>query len=113
VRGFSLLEMMIVGVLACASVPVFSGYFAREKKLAAEMTLLKVAASLEEYFVKNNSYKGANLSDLGLAGVDGAYQFEIVSATESEFALNAKSVKSVACGTLTLDSTGKRNSCWD
>lgn len=117
--GFSLLEIMIVtviiGVLATLSVPVFSKYFLRENRFAAETSLLKLAAALEQYYLQTNSYEHATLTSLGFPAiiVSGQYQLDIASTTANNFTLTAtplaQQTADTTCATLTLNAAGEKN----
>jgi type IV pilus assembly protein PilE len=67
-RGLSLIELMltlaILGILASIALPEYSQHYRRAQRLTAEVELLKLTSALEEYFVINNSYNGANLEKL-------------------------------------------------
>lgn len=117
-RGFSLLEMMIVlfimALLTAISIPVYSSFLTHQNRVAAEITLLKVGAQLEKYYLQNNSYENATLEALGFSALtaDNSYRISIVTADNIKFVLQAvpegKQEKDVACGTLTLNSKGEK-----
>jgi type IV pilus assembly protein PilE len=119
ITGFNLLELMItlsiVGILFAISLPIYSEHIVREKRLEAEMNLIKLANALEKYFFLNNTYEDATLSRLNFSDkiADKQYQLQIVSATHSTFLINAiplgnQAKKDVLCRTLSLDSVGNK-----
>lgn len=129
--GFSLIELLvvlaIVGILTAISFPIYSQHLVKEKRLEAIITLNKLAGALENYYLINNSYKGATLSSLGFMDkiADNNYQLAISTLTDSEFSLTAtplakQAEKDLLCGCLTLDSknekhisgTGNLIECW-
>jgi type IV pilus assembly protein PilE len=115
--GFHLLEILItlalVGILATIGLPVYSQHFDRERKLAAEQMLNKLAVAMEEYRIEYGSYKGATLRELKMDERVGEkhYQLKIESATDNEYLLSAEGKDKDDCGALQLNSAGER-SCW-
>src|SRR5438132_2154423 len=67
--GFSLLEIMIVVVIAVIlagiTFPIYSQHLVKKKRLHAEMTLQRISSALETYFVANYSYEHFSLSHYG------------------------------------------------
>ena len=74
-RGFTLLEMMIVvaivGILAAIAIPNYSDYVKRGKIIEATQRLSEARTKLEQWFLDNRTYVGGcaeppqNLGDLG------------------------------------------------
>ena len=62
-RGFSLLELMvvvaIVGILTAIALPSYSDYVKRGKIVEATSTLSDMRVKLEQYFQDNRTYVGA------------------------------------------------------
>ncbi len=130
--GFSLLELMIVliivGILSAICLPIYSEHLIRERRLEAEMNLIKLSNALEKYFLLNNTYEKATLRQLNISDkiADNQYQLQIVSATGSDFLiqavpLNNQEKKDSLCASLLLNSegvkqitgNGKITECWE
>jgi len=62
--GFTLIEVMvvvaIVGILATVGYPAYSDYLRRGKIAEAVSTLAETRAKLEQYFLDNRTYAGAD-----------------------------------------------------
>lgn len=102
-KGFTLIELMIVvaiiGVLAAISIPLYTSYTNRAKRVEAEEQLMTVSTSEEDYFnnyrkyIKESSdtnvlskYYGA---ELGGAGTNKNYTIE-VTTSDSDSKYEAK-----------------------
>ena len=123
--GFSLLELLItltiIGILASFCFPIYSQHIASERRLEAKIALEKLAADLEKYYITHNTYQGATLENLGFSPSIAAGQYQLaITTTENTFSLAAVPAQQDKCGTLTVDSTGKKattgtdslSDCW-
>ncbi len=126
--AFSLLEMLltltIISILCAIAYPSYSLYFLRQKRFTAEVTLLKLAAALENFYNEHNSYQQATLDNIGFQTTMGdSYQFAIELATDTQYKISAEPIHSqqdTQCGKLSLDSNGEKNNsgagniqdCW-
>ena len=67
-QGFSLIELMIVvviaAILAAVALPTYRSYIVRSHRVDAQRALTDLAARQERYLYSNNKYT-KNLSDLG------------------------------------------------
>lgn len=129
--GFHLIELMVVVViislLAIISRPFYTEHVVRAKRLAAEVSLIKLASALEKYYLMNNTYQNATLVAMGFSEriPEQPYRFVITSANEHAFTLQAVPVneqadRDTACGTLEINSQGEKSNrgqkgvrdCW-
>jgi type IV pilus assembly protein PilE len=117
-RGLSLIELMltlaILGILASIALPEYSQHYRRAQRLTAEVELLKLTSALEEYFVINNSYNGANLEKLNFPVLiaNGRYQLAINTLENSFFSVQAAPIgqqTADACGILSVNSRGEKS----
>jgi len=68
VRGFTLIELMIVitivGLLSSLAYPSFTEYVVRAKRQTAQEALYRITSQQEQFFADNKTY-ARNLQDLG------------------------------------------------
>ena len=139
VRGFTLVELMVVlviaGILAAIAVPMYTGYVRRAHRAEAQSALLELARALEAYRSRTLSYADSAQSGppgppknevFGFSKVprDSStttwYELQITVADKSSFEIRAIPQGAQAgdpCGTLILDHTGFRRAtgtgdCW-
>jgi type IV pilus assembly protein PilE len=132
VRGFSLIELMIVvaivGILAAIAYPAYTKYIQRSRRAEAQAVLLEAAQFMQRFYAANNSYAKqldgttnvALPSSLNRSPKDPnspqSYAISVVSTgtdavTATSFMLQAVPTTGTAaandpCGTLTLKHTG-------
>lgn len=128
-NGFHLIELLIVlviiGILASISLPIYHSYFVKANRLAAEEELLKLALAMEHYQETHNSYRDASLSNLNFPQyiVSGQYQLHIAFADDTDYLLQAEPLAEqasadVMCGKLSITANGAKLSegktayCW-
>ena len=130
-NGFSLLELMItltiISILTAFCLPVYSQHITEARRLEAKITLEKLAATLENYFIAHNSYQGATLDILKTPSLisKNNYQLIIKKLSDNYFSIAAKplahqATQDTICATLLLDNLGKReitgtgklSDCW-
>ena len=130
-RGFTLLELLltmaIVVILMGLSYPIYTGFEARANRQHAATALFQLAANLENYYLLNNSYEGANDMDMHIPSLnqDLTYQLHVNSVSDSGYLIEADPVGAQAsrdtqCGTLFLDEnnvksisgSGNPQICW-
>jgi len=127
-KGFTLVELMIVvvimAILASASVAGYRQYIRRANRVDATSALLRVSAAQERFYLQKNHYAttAAELSDpppngLGTAETGlGLYDLAVASAdattgyTVTATASSAGSQRDDAdCRALSIDQSGKRS----
>lgn len=68
IRGFSLIELMIVivvvAILAAIAIPSYQDYIRKSRRADAKDAVTRIAAAQEKYFFTHNSYT-VDLADLG------------------------------------------------
>ncbi|CAM5432254.1 type IV pilin protein [Rhodanobacter lindaniclasticus] len=115
-RGFTLLELMIVvviiAVLAAVAIPTYGRYAFRAHRADGQELLLRVANAQERYYSTANAYGG--LTDVGFSNPaiseKGFYSVTVVASSSSQaFVATAAPVGGQAndvCGSLTIDNAG-------
>lgn len=114
VKGLSFFEQLIVlilvGILMYFAIPRYTQHVVKSHRLEAEITLKKIAAALEEFYMTHQSYTGATLASMGFDS-SATYTFQL-AANEVEYQLSATPLATQAeddnaCGILTLNSMGE------
>ncbi len=115
-RGFTLLELMIVvviiAVLAAVAIPTYGRDAFRAHRADGQELLLRVATAQERYYATANAYGG--LTDIGFdnpaISEKGFYSVTVVASSSSQaFVATATPVGGQAndvCGPLTIDNAG-------
>lgn len=117
--GFSLVELLItlaiISILACIAYPTYTNYLVKARRASVAIALFDIAAKLEEYYAKNNSYSNATIDNLGVKNENYRNFYEIkLSTYKNTYNIQAVPFGSQAnndpeCGTLTLDQIGNKN----
>ena len=99
IRGFTLIEMMIVvaliAVIATIAYPAYLDQVRKARRSDAKQSLFNVAGLLEQYYQDNKGYPaGGDMTDIGLADPyitpEGYYQIQFQgAATTSAYAIRA------------------------
>jgi len=130
-RGFSLLELMIVvaviGILSAIAYPSYQSYTKRAQRSQARTVLLEDAQFLERKFTETNSYVGWTVQYVNSPKEGTAvYNIDLPVQTATAYTLRAIPVAGElmdgdACGSLTLTSLGVKGvtgtasvaECWN
>jgi type IV pilus assembly protein PilE len=124
VRGFTLLELMIVVVIialiASFAIPAYQRYAQRARRADGKELLMRVAAAQERYYTNFNRYAAAPLTaatSLGLTSLTSERGYYTInsangaSANTQSYVLTATPVSGGPqagdkCGALTINNTG-------
>ena len=124
VRGFTLLELMIVlviiAILAAIAIPAYGRYAFRAHRVDGQELLLRIATAQERYYSTNNAY--GSLTDIGFANPaiseKGYYSALAPVSADPSGAASAAFVATATgvggqsqdvCGPLSIDNAGNKN----
>lgn len=133
-RGITLIELLtviiVVAVLASIAVASYRSYLLRANRTEARLSLLRIQAAQEKYFLQNNRYATNDELDddppdgLGIPTTSPGqfYTFTIDGYTSNSYravatAINGQTKDAAACRTLSIDQNGNRQpaanpECW-
>ena len=130
-RGFTLVELMIVVViaslLALLSYPSYREFAARAKRNEAKAALLQIATNQERAYLQNNTFT-QNLQTLGFPTTPifttqtGSYDIQVTAADAAGFTATATyklgGTEATKCNSFTITGAGVRTSapdldCWN
>jgi len=127
VRGFTLIELMIVvavvAILAAVAIPSYAEHVRKSRRAQAKADLVEVAQLMERYHTVQNTYVGYTLPS-NQSPRDGTAQYTVSlgNQTASTFTLTATPGTNQSkdkCGTMTLDQAGRKtpdhatvDGCW-
>lgn len=124
-RGFSLIELMIVvviaGILAAIAFPSYRDYITKTRRSDAQVALYDLANRMERYYSENHTYASATIGS-GNATTDVLpsnvspeqwYTLSITAQTASSYTVqatprNAQANEDTRCQSLTFSSLGQR-----
>lgn len=120
-QAYTLLELLIVlviaAILSALTYQFYRGHIVAVRRTDAQLTLLKLSAALENYYLQHNTYEGATLTNVGIRekSTQGFYRlsFELKQNGQSYVAkaipLGVQAIQDKACGTLLLMTDGRRS----
>ena len=123
VKGFTLLELMIVvviiAILAAIAIPAYGRYAFRAHRVDGQELLLRIANAQERFYATNNHYGalgGSGSTSLGFndpaISEKGYYSVtSVVSSSSQAFVATATPIGTQAddaCGELSIDNTGTK-----
>lgn len=122
IKGFSLLEMIIVmaiiAIFAFFTYPYYRNSITQGRRIDGQTALLALANRLEQYYSEHNTYQGATLATGGDTDIlstnysdQNWYMLTITGQTDNSFHLKATPIGTQAiddklCQTLTFNSYG-------
>ena len=123
-RGFTLIELVIVGVcvtlLAATAIASYEYATVKARRGNAQGCLIEAAQFMERYYTTNMTYAGAALPacssdvtshyDIGFSAAPTAAGFTIQAAPKGR-----QAVAETDCGTMTMDQVGRKTpaaGCW-
>lgn len=116
VRGFTMIELMIVvviiGIIAAIAYPNYIRQVAQSRRADAQTTLLETAQALERCYTETNSYEGC--MTFPFESEDGWYDISTETLTDTQFTLratakgNQKDRDEDFCSWLELSHTGQK-----
>lgn len=130
IRGFTLIELMIVVVVIATLVglafPSYIEFIVRARRSDGQALLLDTAARQERFFFNTNTYT-TDTNALGFnnpaKSPDEHYTLSVINADQASYTLraspNGDQVNDTSCGYLQLTSQGTKGSenggarCWD
>ena len=123
-KGFSLIELVIVlailGILMAIAVPMYNQYRRRANRAEGRATLVEAAQIAERFFVRNNTYVGADGGgNIPAQSPHRLYAIAFNAPTATTFTITATPQGGQTgdeCGQLTINQAGARGAaqdgCW-
>lgn len=120
-KAFTLLELVItiaiIGIVAAIGIPLYKQHMAVTHRADGQIALLKLATAMENYYLKQHTYNGANFHNLEQADTSPEGYYTLAIALENDgqsYQLKAIPVGQQAkldtqCGTLQLSTDGRRS----
>ena len=122
-RGFSLIELMIVlaliATLSLVALPNYQDHVMKVRRLEASMVLVQISQSLETYYAKHYEYEGFPASAIpsqSPINSDNKYYDITATLSASSFVLQAAPVgsqSSDSCAVLSVNQAGVQSASGD
>lgn len=115
VRGFTLIELMIVvaivAILASVALPAYTDYVVRGRIPEATSNLSATQVKMEQWFQDNRSYYAASGSGCGVSmPATGKFIFTCTATSSTAFKLIATGTDAMAGFLYTIDQNGTKTS---
>ena len=117
-HGFNLMELLttfaIVSIVSALTIPLYTQYFVKTRRMEAASTLSRLALAMEQYHAEHQSYEGATLTALHFAEytAKNSYRLAIQKADSNDYTLAAEPMGSQAekdrCQLLSLNAAGEK-----
>lgn len=126
-KGFTLIEIMvvvaIVGIISAIAYPSYQEHVRKTRRVDAQANLMELAQFMERYHTAKGTYVGAELpydqspKDGGKKAYTLAFDGDVKAGSYKISATPANMMASDKCGTLSIESTGRKSSskgagCW-
>ena len=121
IAGWSLLEtaitISIMVMITAISLPSYRYFILQSNRQHAESYLMALSIQLEDYFLKNHDYSGADLLLDQAAPLVYRFKLNLQSKRYDLFAIPIDGQENDACGRLGLNSEGiktaAKSDCWE
>lgn len=124
-KAFSLLELLIaltiLAIIIVIAYPTYNTHILKTRRAQAKVTLIDLAARLEQFHVAYNSYKDATFNDLNFGNDNQFYHYQI-QTNDDNFLITAVPINTQSkdhCGNLSYNEKGEKIiqgkfdiSCW-
>ena len=108
----------IIAALSSAVYPSYRLYLITSHRHHAELQLMQAAAKLEQHFIRDHSYQGISIRELGLKN-DERYHYRVNVPNDFEFQVEAIPMQEASCGVLSINQLGEKKvggrfdpECW-
>ena len=113
-KGFSLIELMVavavVGIISVIAIPAYTTYSMRGRIPEATSTLSTTRIAIEQYFLDNHTYVGADTAGICTQGNASSkyFTFSCSTLTASTYTIQATGKGSMTGFTYTIDQSNTK-----